>query len=124
MTRIVNKVLTQSAAVVLIMALAAVSSASDEAAPKEPAKPARTGAELSVACAACHGAAGVSISDDFPNLAGQYRSYLLYALKGYRSGERNNAIMQSFVKDLSDDELENLAGFYASQDGLKTLPRD
>lgn len=95
-----------------------------ESSDTEVAKPARSGAELSQACAACHGAEGIAISDDFPNLAGQYRSYLLYALKGYRSGERNNAIMQSFVKDLSDEELENLAEFYSSKKGLETLPRD
>ncbi len=124
MTRIVNKVLTQGAVIVLMAALSSVSFASEEKPHKEPAKPARSGAELSATCAACHGAEGASISDDFPNIAGQHRSYLLYALKGYRSGERINAIMQSFVKDLSDEELENLAGFYASNDGLKTLPRD
>ncbi len=123
MTRIANTMLTKGAAVILMAALSVVSFASDEKATEEPAKPARSGAELSQACAACHGPEGVSISDDFPNIAGQYRSYLLYSLKGYRSGERNNAIMQSFVKDLSDEELANLAEFYASKDGLDTLPQ-
>lgn len=98
--------------------------AGGEDADKAPAKPARSGEELSKACAACHGADGVSISADFPNLAGQYKSYLLHALKGYRSGERDNAVMLSFVKDLSDQELQNLAEFYASKSGLGTLPTD
>lgn len=123
MTRIVSRVLLKSACIA-VAAMLSVTPQASESSDTEVAKPARSGAELSQACAACHGAEGIAISDDFPNLAGQYRSYLLYALKGYRSGERNNAIMQSFVKDLSDEELENLAEFYSSKKGLETLPRD
>ncbi|MEM7082527.1 MAG: cytochrome c [Pseudomonadota bacterium] len=90
----------------------------------QPVKPARSGEELAKTCAACHGAEGISISPDFPNLAGQYRSYLLHALKDYRSGERANAIMMPLVKDLSDQELKNLADYYANMSGLDTLPTD
>ncbi len=124
MTRIVNKMLVKGAAVAVAVMLSATPFAADSEESSEPAKPARSGEELSQACAACHGAEGIAISDDFPNIAGQYKSYLLYSLKGYRSGERNNAIMQSFVKDLTDEELENLAEYYSSFEGLEVLERD
>lgn len=116
--------LSLAGATALLLSAPQTLAAGGEKADKAPEKPARSGAELSTACAACHGAEGVSISDEFPNLAGQYRSYLLHALKGYRSGERNNAVMASFVKGLTDQELENLADFYSSKSGLGTLPGD
>jgi len=56
-------------------------------------KLAAIGKEKAASCAACHGADGASTTaGTFPILAGQYESYLLHALKDYRSGERQNAI--------------------------------
>ena len=81
-------------------------------------KVAASGEVLAKACAACHGEKGISISDEFPSLAGQYRSYLVHVLKEYRSGKRQNAVMQGFVTNLTDDEIDNLARFYAAQEGL------
>src|SRR5258708_19199154 len=51
------------------------------------------GRKLSAPCAACHGANGVSVSPEFPNLAGQYPDYLETALKHYKNGKRKNPIM-------------------------------
>ncbi|HET7922624.1 MAG TPA: c-type cytochrome, partial [Gammaproteobacteria bacterium] len=51
------------------------------------------GKQKSQTCAACHGANGISTSDQFPILAGQYRDYLIQALLEYQSGERKNPIM-------------------------------
>lgn len=73
-------------------------------------------------CASCHGAEGVAISDQFPNLAGQYKDYLIQSLRAYRSGERNNAVMGSFATNLSDEDIANLSAWYASQSGLGILP--
>ena len=73
-------------------------------------------------CASCHGANGVAISDQFPNLAGQYEDYLRYALKQYRSGERNNAVMAAFVVNLTDEDIDDLAAYFSSQSGLDILP--
>lgn len=95
--------------------------AADEAEHKEEQKPARSGAELSKACASCHGDTGISIDPAFPNLAGQYASYLEHTMKAYRSGDRPNAVMASFATNLTDAEIKNLAAFYAAQDGLATL---
>jgi len=66
-------------------------------------------------CAACHGDDGNSQSADFPKLAGQHRDYLAKALRDYKSGQRQNAIMAGFAGALSKDDIENLAAYYAAQ---------
>src|SRR5438105_271257 len=70
-------------------------------------------------CAACHGADGNSASADFPKLAGQYQDYLASALHQYKSGKRKNAIMAGMAAGLSDAEIENVAAYFSSQQGLK-----
>ena len=75
-------------------------------------------------CAACHGADGNSELPANPKLAGQYESYLIQALKGYRSGARQNPIMAGFATALSDEDIANAAAYFASQPGtLATLER-
>ena len=66
-------------------------------------------------CAACHGADGNSTDVNNPRLAGQYPDYLAKALRDYKSGERNNAIMKGFAAALSKKDIENLAAYFASQ---------
>lgn len=78
---------------------------------------AAAGKEKSAACAACHGADGNSNNPTFPNLAGQYASYLVKSLEDYKSGERKNAIMAGFAASLNAQDREDLAAFYESQKG-------
>jgi cytochrome c553 len=66
-------------------------------------------------CAACHGADGNSTDPNNPKLAGQHRDYLAKALRDYKSGERNNAIMKGFAAALTKKDIENLAAHFASQ---------
>lgn len=66
-------------------------------------------------CAACHGADGNSADANFPRLGGQYPDYLAKALRDYKSGDRNNAIMKSFASALSKQDIENLAAYFSSQ---------
>ena len=76
------------------------------------------GQEKSKTCASCHGATGnESLDDTYPKLAGQYPEYLAKALHDYKSGERQNAIMAGFAQGLSDEDIDDLAAFYASQKG-------
>lgn len=83
------------------------------------------GAEKSATCAACHGAQGVGEIKTYPILAGQYPSYLEHALKSYRDGSRENAIMAGFAGALSDQDIADLAAYFAAQPGpLQTAPRD
>ena len=65
-------------------------------------------------CAACHGANGISVIPDYPNLAGQKVKYLESAIKAYRSGERKNPIMSPMAAGLSDTDVANLAAYFAS----------
>lgn len=67
-------------------------------------------------CAACHGETGVSATPLFPNLAGQHRSYIEVALKGYKSGARKNAVMAAQAAGLSDGDIKALAAWYSSQE--------
>ncbi len=66
-------------------------------------------------CAACHGVDGNSADVNNPRLAGQHADYLAKALRDYKSGERNNAIMKGFAAALSKKDIENLAAYFASQ---------
>lgn len=67
-------------------------------------------------CAACHGPEGNKpTAPENPILAGQHQDYLVKALKDYKSGKRNNAIMKGFTASLSRQDIENLAAWFASQ---------
>jgi len=66
------------------------------------------------ACVACHGANGVSSNPAWPSLAGQHRDYLVAALAAYKNGSRKNDMMAGIAKDLSDADVQALAGYYAS----------
>ncbi|MEN8719791.1 MAG: cytochrome c [Oceanococcaceae bacterium] len=80
------------------------------------------GKEKSATCAACHGADGVSSAPTFPTLAGQHETYLVQSLKQYRDGSRKNAVMAPMAANLSDEDIADLAAFYARQKGpLKTV---
>lgn len=79
---------------------------------------AAAGATKSKPCAACHGAEGdKTIDGQYPRLAGQYADYLLRSLHEYKNGHRDNAIMAGFVKELTAQDLADLAAFYAAQNG-------
>lgn len=80
---------------------------------------ANSGKGKSTVCAACHGADGNSPTSAFPKLAGQNDDYLAYVLKAYKSKARTNAIMNGQAANLSDQDIADLAAFYASQTGLK-----
>ena len=81
------------------------------------------GAEKAATCAACHGADGISEILTYPILAGQYPRYLAQALKSYRDGTRQNAIMAGFAGALSDQDIADLAAYYSSLPGpLQTAP--
>jgi cytochrome c553 len=67
-------------------------------------------------CSGCHGANGVSANPAWPNLAGQHSGYLVDALKAYRSGARQNAMMSAITKGLSEADMRKIAGYYS---GLK-----
>ncbi|MBE9548968.1 MAG: cytochrome c [Proteobacteria bacterium] len=82
---------------------------------------AAAGKEKSALCVACHGADGNGTDPSYPRLAGQHQDYLAKALHDYKAGERKNPIMAGMVAALNDDDIENLAAYYASLSGLQDL---
>jgi cytochrome c553 len=66
-------------------------------------------------CQACHGPDGVGILPEYPTLAGQHADYIEQALRAYRKGTRQNAIMQGFAAALSDDDIRALAHYFSTQ---------
>jgi len=76
----------------------------------------RKGKATGQACIDCHGEAGnAPIDPSYPKLGGQYRDYLAHALQMYRAGTRTNALMASQASDLTDQEIADLAAYFAAQ---------
>jgi cytochrome c553 len=73
------------------------------------------GRAKSQVCAACHGADGNSPVPMFPNLAGQTWRYIYIQLKDFKEERRNNPMMSPMVKDLSRQDMIDIANFYAAQ---------
>ena len=80
---------------------------------------AEAGRKKSVPCQACHGANGVSVSPEFPNLAGQHPDYIAAVLRHYKNGKRKNPIMTGQVANLTERDIADLAAWFSSQQGLK-----
>ncbi len=70
------------------------------------------GATLAHRCAICHGPTGLSRADS-PNLAGQYASVIYKQMLDFRSGARTSAIMSPFAANLTDQEIADVAVYYA-----------
>lgn len=81
------------------------------------------GEAKSATCVACHGEDGRGTAPEFPVLAGQYVSYLEHALAQYKSGARKNAIMAGFAAGLSEQDIKDLAAYYASKDSPLGTPK-
>jgi cytochrome c553 len=65
-------------------------------------------------CQACHGMDGLSKNPESPNLAGQIENYLVKAITEYRNEVRKNESMNIVAKDLTDDDIADLAAYYSS----------
>lgn len=65
-------------------------------------------------CSECHGDNGIGVTADVPNLAGQKAEYLASALRAYRDRTREEQIMNAVAVGLSDEDISNLAAYYAS----------
>lgn len=76
---------------------------------------AEAGAGKAATCAACHGPNGNSSNPQWPDLAGQHARYLLRQLQLFQSGQRDNAVMAGLVAGLSEQDMQDLAVYYAQQ---------
>lgn len=76
-------------------------------------------AQAQAVCAACHGPAGISVSDGIPNLAGQRAGYLENQLKALKEGTRKNGVMNAVAAQLSASDMGNLAAHFSSLPGAQ-----
>lgn len=76
---------------------------------------ASAGKDKAAVCGACHGQGGNSGSPAYPKLAGQEPTYLAKQLHDFKSGARDNAIMKGQVSGLSDQDIADIAAYYATQ---------
>ncbi|HFC52824.1 MAG TPA: cytochrome c4 [Gammaproteobacteria bacterium] len=76
---------------------------------------AESGKGKAAACGACHGADGNSLVPNFPKLAGQHPAYLVKQLADFKSGARTDATMAPMAAPLSEQDMEDLAAYFASQ---------
>ena len=72
------------------------------------------GKKVMVKCQVCHGKDGLAKLPEAPNLAGQKENYLVRALQSFKAGERKNEQMTVIVKGLSEEDIANVAAYYAS----------
>ena len=94
-----------------VVACAAVLIAGNAAA----AGDAAAGKTKAAVCAACHGPDGNSTNPLWPKLAGQHAPYLVKQLKDFKAGKRTDPIMAPMAAPLSDQDMDDLAAYYASQ---------
>ena len=100
------KKLMISSAIVLLMSSGTVWAGGDVAA----------GEGKAANCSGCHGADGMGNPDN-PPVTGLDEAYFVEQLAAYKSGEREHAMMQMFAGQLSDEDMADLAAYYA---GLKS----
>ncbi len=108
----------RTAAMAILFATSLFAHASEEA--KGKADPAKGKVIAETVCVACHGADGNSAASANPNLAGQVEEYIYKQLKNFKSVDgkpaaRNNAIMGGMAAPLSDEDMKNVAAWFASQ---------
>jgi cytochrome c553 len=75
---------------------------------------AEQGRQKAVQCQACHGLDGIAKLPGAAHLAGQEEIYLVKALEDFRNGERKNDMMSLVAPNLSDQDIADLAAYYAS----------
>ncbi|NIO43627.1 MAG: c-type cytochrome [Burkholderiales bacterium] len=97
-----NKLLV--AASIALLAMAGTAQAGGDA---------NAGKQKAATCAGCHGADGKGVAPN-PPLAGLKESYFVEQLKAYKSGARANPMMKQFASGLSDQDMADLAAYYAS----------
>lgn len=105
---------------VLLLALAMLPLAANAAAA---AGDVAAGRRKALACQTCHGLDGLSKLPEAPHLAGQPEPYLVKSLDEYRKGVRKNEMMAIVAGNLSDQDIADLAAYYAAIEISATPPK-
>jgi len=117
----------RTAALAILFATSLIANASEEA--KAKADPAKGKVIAETVCVACHGADGNSAISANPILAGQVEEYIAKQLKNFKSVDgkpaaRNNAIMAGMAAAVPDEEIPNVAAWFASQKQKPAAAKD
>jgi cytochrome c553 len=98
----------------MLVAVAAISLLLFAASAADAAGNVAAGRQKALACQTCHGLDGLSKLPEAPSLAGQPEAYLVKSLNDYRKGIRKNDMMTLVVEQLKDQDVADLAAFYAA----------
>ena len=71
--------------------------------------------KLAKQCGMCHGMEGNSTINTIPSIAGISEDYFRYAMEAYKNGNRKSDVMKNFADGLSEDDIKQLAKYYAQQ---------
>jgi cytochrome c553 len=74
------------------------------------------GKEKAASCISCHGDNGNSMVSTFPKLAQQHSSYLIKQLQAFKTGARKNPMMTAIASGLNDEDMADIAVYYAAQE--------
>ncbi|QTN24503.1 cytochrome c [Rhizobacter sp. AJA081-3] len=74
------------------------------------------------ACSVCHGPVGIAVAPETPNLAGEPEGYIVRQLRAFRTGKRQHEVMNVIAKPLSDEDIDNVAAWFASIRITATAP--
>ncbi|MBX3726701.1 MAG: cytochrome c4 [Xanthomonadales bacterium] len=108
----------------LVVALAGLASFAVQALEAPPVGDAQAGAEKAAVCGACHGLDGNSANPAWPKLAGQHADYTYRQTRAVRDGEREIIEMTPFVAGLSDQDIADMAAYFAGQTIVPGLADD
>jgi cytochrome c553 len=75
------------------------------------------GRQKALPCQGCHGLDGRAKVPGAPHIGGQVQDYLVKSMRDYKSGARKDEVMAIVVRQLSDQDIEDLAAFYAGLGG-------
>ena len=81
------------------------------------------GRQKALQCQTCHGLDGLSKMPEAPNIAGNPEQYLVRQLNAFRKGERKNEMMSVVVQPLSDQDVADLAAYYAAIEVTVKVPK-
>ena len=103
---------------ILLAAAASCLAAAAHAQTAPPAGNAEAGKNKVYQCQGCHGIKDWKTAFPevyrVPKLGGQHPQYLVQAMRAYKSGERDFATMRAMVADLSDQDMADIAAYYAA----------
>jgi cytochrome c553 len=75
---------------------------------------ASAGRQKAIQCQACHGLDGRAKIPGAPHIAGQVEEYLVKSMRAYKSGARTDEMMTVVMRELSEDDIADLAAYYAA----------